>query len=172
MTGSYPLTTRVRHGFAKRNATHSVYNSWLGMRQRCYNPRNREYPNHGGRGIIMCERWRDSFLAFFADVGERPDGCTLDRIDNDRGYEPSNVRWASVATQNRNTRSTRLSSHQVSDIHRLHAAGWAKKQLARHYKVAPKTVRQILNGKLWVDHTATGRTPSQNPPDTPSSIAK
>ncbi len=74
------------------------------MIQRCHNPKNKRYPEWGGRGISVCQRWRDSVEAFLFDVGERPPGCSLDRIDNDGNYEPSNVRWATATEQSRNRR--------------------------------------------------------------------
>jgi len=75
------------------------------MLQRCLNPKNKAFKNYGARGIAVCDRWRLSFDAFFADVGRRPGkACSLERIDNDRGYEPGNCRWATTAEQRRNSR--------------------------------------------------------------------
>lgn len=79
--------------------------AWLDARRRCHDPRAAAYANYGGRGIRMCEEWRFSFEAFLAHVGRRPGpGHSLDRIDNDRGYEPGNCRWATPTEQGRNTR--------------------------------------------------------------------
>jgi len=76
------------------------------MRERCGNPKNAAYSLYGGRGITVCDRWRDSFEAFLADVGRRPSPVhSLDRIDNNLGYAPSNVRWAPRSVQQRNRRN-------------------------------------------------------------------
>ncbi len=75
------------------------------MKTRCYNTKYRDYAHWGGRGITVCDAWRDDFAAFFAHVGVRPSrGHSIDRIDNERGYEPGNVRWATYSQQNNNRR--------------------------------------------------------------------
>ena len=79
------------------------------MKTRCSNPRTGYWENYGGRGIRVCTRWKESFEAFFADVGGIPGpGFTLERIDNAKDYEPGNVRWATRKEQNRNTRTNRM----------------------------------------------------------------
>jgi hypothetical protein len=81
-----------------------LYNLWQQMKNRCTNPRNKGYAAYGGRGITVCDRWQD-FQAFHDDMGERPPGMSLDRIDNDLGYGPDNCRWATRKTQQRNRRN-------------------------------------------------------------------
>lgn len=83
-----------------------TYRSWRAMLARCSDSKHRQFKDYGGRGIQVCEAWRGSFETFFADMGERPDGRTLDRINNDDNYEPGNCRWATRTEQNRNKRST------------------------------------------------------------------
>ena len=79
-------------------------NLWKMMIARCYDEKSSGYRNYGARGIRVCDRWRDSFDAFFSDMGRRPDGMTLERVNNEGNYEPSNVIWADMKTQNRNKR--------------------------------------------------------------------
>jgi hypothetical protein len=89
------------------NAKHPLYRTWVGMRFRCRNPGHAAYGRYGGRGISVCDRWNDFWL-FVEDMGERPEGHTLDRIDNDGNYEPENCRWADARSQNRNTILNRI----------------------------------------------------------------
>lgn len=85
------------------------YTAWCAMIQRCTNSNRDDYKHYGGRGIKVCERWRKSFAAFLADMGERPGpDYSLDRKENDGNYEPDNVRWATQAKQGRNRRSNKM----------------------------------------------------------------
>lgn len=82
------------------------YQSWQHIKSRCHNPRDAAYANYGGRGIAVCARWRESFVAFFDDMGLRPSsGHSIDRINNDGNYEPGNCRWATETQQARNMRT-------------------------------------------------------------------
>lgn len=94
-----------KHGAAARGLELKEYGVHRAMLQRCYNPNANGYEDYGGRGITVCERWRESFENFFADMGARPsDKHSLDRVDNSRGYEPDNCRWTTRHTQSRNHR--------------------------------------------------------------------
>jgi hypothetical protein len=88
------------HGMSRS----SEYGSWESMIRRCTNPHDAAWKYYGGRGITVCDRWLHSFENFFADMGPRPEGMTLDRRDNDRGYSPDNCRWATWAVQIANRR--------------------------------------------------------------------
>jgi len=86
------------------NKDHPLYETWLTMRKRCNSPRNNRHKYYGARGIKVCSRWSD-FWVFVADMGERPEGHTLDRVDNDGDYTPDNCRWANQQQQTRNSRT-------------------------------------------------------------------
>jgi hypothetical protein len=93
----------ITHGHRRSNGCSTTYRSWTMMRNRCVNKTNPNYPNYGGRGIKVCKRW-NRFLTFLADMGPRPKGTTIDRINNDGDYKPSNCRWATSSQQNSNQR--------------------------------------------------------------------
>lgn len=86
------------------------YMAWVSLKQRCCNPKHKAYRLYGGRGVRVCRSWRESFAAFYADVGPRPSsGHSLDRYpDNDGDYKPGNVRWATTTEQSRNRRTARM----------------------------------------------------------------
>lgn len=93
----------------ENNRTHGMYRSpiyhiWQAMKDRCINPNNPEFHNYGGRGILVCQEWMESFLDFYRDMGERPEKTEIERRDNNLGYCPSNCYWATRVAQSNNMR--------------------------------------------------------------------
>lgn len=94
--------TKITHGCTRNGKSTPEYESWSQMKKRCYNKKHEAYNRYGGRGITVCDRWKNSFENFFADMGVRPDGMSLDRINNNKGYYPENCKWATMLEQSRN----------------------------------------------------------------------
>jgi hypothetical protein len=92
------------------------YNTWRSMNSRCYNQNSPGYKYWGGRGITVCDEWRNSFSAFYSYMGARPEGMSIERIDNAGNYEPGNVRWATAADQNRNKRAKSSNPFGVAGV--------------------------------------------------------
>ncbi len=99
---------RLTHGEASQpgKPATSEYLRWCGAKGRCYNPKDRKFKYYGGRGIVMCDEWRDDYTAFLRDMGRCPAGLSLDRIDVDGPYSKDNCRWASIWTQRGNRRDS------------------------------------------------------------------
>lgn len=133
----------TKHGMHKS----TEYNIWGQMKQRCLNPRDDTYQRYGARGITVCARWRDSFENFLADMGPRPKGMTLDRIDNNGPYTPENCRWADNTTQYRNRRQTVWIEFNGE---RLCRKDWAKR-----YSIDEATLAQRLSRGWSVERALT-----------------
>jgi hypothetical protein len=134
--------SNVTHGMSKTR----MYGIWEGMMSRCYSEKNRAYHNYGGRGIGVCERWH-KFEGFLNDMGERPDGLTLDRIDNNGNYSKSNCRWATRTEQQNNLRKNRFVS---ANGERMTIAQWA-----RRTGLKPATIHTRLRYGWTEQDTAT-----------------
>lgn len=123
------------HGLSKT----SIYRIWGAIRTRCYNPRGISYPIYGARGIKMCARWRGSFEAFFADMGERPSPRhSIERINNEGNYEPGNCRWATQVEQMNNCRANRRISYGGES---LTLVQWARRTGLKREAIADRLNR-------------------------------
>lgn len=114
------FTNRDNHGKSKG----PTYSSWMAMKRRCYGKNTILYYRYGGRGIAVCDRWKDSFPNFLEDMGERPKGMTIHRIDNDLGYFKENCRWATNEEQKNSTSKTRFLTFNGET---LNITQWAKR---------------------------------------------
>lgn len=127
-----------------------LYHIWRQMRQRCSNPSRPYYRHYGGRGIRVCDLWEKSFAAFERDMGPRPSPKhSIDRIDNDKGYEPGNCRWATPKEQTRNRSNVRLNAELAADIRAALRRGESRMDIAARYDINPRTVSNIKHGRTW-----------------------
>lgn len=140
----------------KSNAKHgyfgtSTYDSWAGIIERCCNINSSNYKSYGAKGISICENWRNSFEEFLKDMGERPDGFTIDRIDVNGNYEVSNCRWANAKTQANNRTNNRKISFN-NQIHNL--AEWSDIT-----GINPSTISKRIDKYGWSIEEALTRKP-------------
>lgn len=140
----------MREQSKKANKTHGmadtkIYYEWGAMRERCSKPSNMAYSNYGGRGIKVCQEWENDFSAYYNYVSKLPhfgeEGYSLDRIDNDKGYEPGNVRWATRKEQANNRRTNHLLTYN-GETHTI--TEWAEK-----YNLSQSLVNDRLNRYGW-----------------------
>ena len=135
----------------------AMYNRWSNMRRRCNDPKQRQYHDYGGRGIKVCPEWDASFQAFLDHMGEPPTpDHTMDRIDNDKGYEPGNVRWATYVEQAANKRPTSLRGERNAkaklteeQVRTIRASGRKPSHLAREYGISLPAMIAVIKRVTW-----------------------
>lgn len=157
-TGTCPECTRLREQqYHNKNPLRTTYNSLL---QRCCNENRTNFEHYGGRGITVCDRWLDpenGYENFVVDMGPRPEGFTLDRIDPDGGYCPENCRWADWATQCRNQRRSKLKGEDVLEIYRLVDAGVTQQRVSEMYNCGKSTIWWTLKHREKYIEAGLGR---------------
>lgn len=141
----------MKHGQSHYGSPSPTYRSWSSMRSRCLNPRSTSYRKYGARGVTICPEW-NSFEAFFRDMGERPPGHTIDRINPSLGYSPDNCRWADRFTQGRNRAKVILNPEAVKVIRFLKKGRAGKRRhLAALYGISLSTLDGIVRRETWSD---------------------
>lgn len=129
------------------------YVTWVSMRSRCNDPNDKVYHRYGGRGITVCERW-GSFINFLSDMGERPKGHSIERIDNDLGYSPENCKWATHIEQSRNKRTSVYSEIQARVVIGLIEKGFRGVHISALTGMDEGSIANIRSGKSWPGCTA------------------
>lgn len=137
------------HGYStkesRRSGRRRTYKSWLAMRDRCLCENNSNYANYGGRGVQIDKSW-DDFEVFLSDMGERPVGKTLERVDPWGNYCKDNCTWVTPVQQNRNQRSTKMSLEKAVAIRKDSRQG---RELAKIFGVSESTISQVRNNRIW-----------------------
>lgn len=143
------IASRVSHGATRFGKTATEYKAWQSMMLRTGNSNTRSFPRYGGRGITVCDRWLNSFEAFLEDMGQRPSSeHSIDRIDNNGNYEPTNCRWA--------TRSEQQNNRAVSRHLVVHGVKKSLPEWAREVGIHSKTIHERLR-RGWSDEDAVMR---------------
>ena len=140
---------RIRRAATNHGMRHTrVYRVWCKMKERCNNPANKSYRWYGAKGIMVCERWQ-TFENFFADMGEPPEGYTIERKDNALGYFLGNCKWLPAVDQPRNSSRCKINFQKAVEICVKAMAGTGNQVLAAEYGVEQGTIKRVLNGYSW-----------------------
>lgn len=149
----------TKHGHKRRTATTATYKTWIGMKRRCYDPKCKDYPNWGGRGIKVCESWNSDFSAFLRDMGEKPDGMTIDRVNPNLDYSPENCRWATVQEQGADHKRSNIPTEVDGVLFPSISAA------CRHYGVTPQLYDMRIKAGWSADKAL--KTPRRKRPSQP-----
>lgn len=145
------MARRISHGHWANGSASPTYRSWRGMHDRCRSKEEGRRKYYADKGIVVCARW-SSFAAFLEDMGERPAGKTLDRIDSCGNYEPGNCRWATAREQMRNTSYNRLNIESAMDVALMALRKTIyQKDIASQFGISKSQVQSIAYGHSWPD---------------------
>ena len=139
------LRVVVKHGMNNS----PEFQSWRSMKKRCAGTKEKDRRIYVARGITICPQWVNSFEQFYSDMGPRPKGTSLDRIDNDKGYFPGNCRWATPTQQARNSRVPKLSERKAVAVRAMRDAGVSLSKIAGLFGVDRSTIVSVVQGKTW-----------------------
>jgi hypothetical protein len=148
---------KQRHGHARHGKETPTWISWQAMLARCRYPHRDIENKYCQRGIEVCERWKASFSNFLHDMGERPKGHTLDRVDNNGDYTPENCRWATPKQQARNRRNARLNLETATQVAVARLNGETCRSIAERFGISESLPREIVKGRTWPDALAKAR---------------
>lgn len=146
-TCSHSTPKTLKHGHSRRSGDSPTYQSWLNMKRRCYEETHNRFEFYGGKGVTVCERWKDSFENFLVDMGERKSNESIERIDLELGYGKDNCKWASDKEQANNKSNNILIEHlgeTMSLMHWCDTLGINYKTAHSKFKYQDKTVENIL----------------------------
>jgi len=135
----------INHGMSKKK----IYKIFGAMKSRCYNKKDKKYHLYGGKGVKVCDRWMESFMNFYADMGDRPEGTSIDRINGNGNYEPSNCRWATINEQNRNLSSNKLSIESAERIRALNSDGKDINEIIKETGFSYMNIYDVLKRNRW-----------------------
>ena len=142
--------SHIQHGHTVGKKYSPTYESWQAMLARCRYTGRDNADRYAGKGITVCESWSD-FNNFLSDMGERPDGKTLDRKDSNKGYGPENCRWATPTEQARNTRKNVLTFETAVEVAKLRLSGVSCPSIAKQFGISESLPREIVKGRCWKD---------------------
>jgi hypothetical protein len=142
-----------KHGECSNYQVTKEYTTWISIKQRCNNKNNKNYNNYGGRGIKVCDRWLNSFENFLEDMGRKPKGYSIERINNNGNYEPNNCKWIPINKQYENKRRNKKAKLNILKAIRIrflyNYIQTSQYNLSKRFNCSRETIRDILNYKEY-----------------------